>query len=89
MADTEHTCRQVGSALRKATLFCGCGHRSHVKGDWRVTETASERRYNCPDCGGTVTVRPKLGAEAGPGAPFASDPEELRDRLIAGPTLSD
>jgi len=85
MDDTEHTRRPGGSALRKATLFCGCGHRSHVEGDWRVTETASERRYTCPACGGTVTVRPKLGAEAGSGAPFGSD----QGRRLGGPSFSD
>lgn len=85
MDDTEHTRRPGGSALRKATLFCGCGHRSHVEGDWRVTETASEHRYDCPDCGRTVTARPKIGA----GAPSVSDGENGQGRVLGDPTASD
>lgn len=43
----------------KPTLFCPhCDHQSHVAGDWRLVETATETRYYCPDCGQTVTVRP-------------------------------
>jgi len=86
MDDTEHA--PGGRALRKATLFCGCGHRSPVKGDWRVTETDSERRYDCPACGATITVRPKLGAGGGSGGPSGGRCDGRRG-LAGGPTPSD
>lgn len=48
----------------KATLFCPeCGHRSRYDGDWLLTETDGQRRYRCPECRATVTVRPTFGGD--------------------------
>lgn len=63
----------------KATLFCPeCSHRSRYDGDWLVTETDDGRRYRCPDCRTTVTVRPAFDAGE-PGTADAVDGREARE----------
>jgi DNA-directed RNA polymerase subunit RPC12/RpoP len=58
----------------KATLFCPeCGHRSRYDGDWLVTETDSGRRYRCPECRATVTVRPTFGGDGSSDPPAAAE----------------
>ncbi|WP_440764939.1 hypothetical protein [Natronorubrum sp. DTA7] len=43
----------------KAVLYCfDCGHESSFDGDWNVRRTIDGDRYDCPECGTTITVRP-------------------------------
>ena len=45
---------------RKATLFCwDCGHSSLVDGDWQLQPRWQSLAYVCPDCGTTLTTRPR------------------------------
>jgi len=45
----------------KAVLFCPeCGHADHVDGAWTVLRTDEHDRYECPECGTTVVVQPRL-----------------------------
>ncbi|SER83902.1 hypothetical protein [Natrinema salaciae] len=45
---------------RKATLFCReCDHSSPVDGDWVVQSRDRCVAYVCPDCGITLTKRPR------------------------------
>ncbi|WP_254767275.1 phage terminase large subunit family protein [Salinilacihabitans rarus] len=49
-----------GRSHRKRTLFCpSCGHESESDGDWDVREEPDRTVYECPDCGESVTVRPR------------------------------
>ena len=44
----------------KATLHCpSCGHESAIDGDWTVREEDDRVAYECPDCGSTITTRPR------------------------------
>jgi predicted RNA-binding Zn-ribbon protein involved in translation (DUF1610 family) len=50
---------------RKAVLSSpDCGHESPPNGDWTVAEKRRDGRphdvYRCPDCGATVTTRPRF-----------------------------
>lgn len=43
----------------KTVLYCfDCGHESSSDGDWNVRQTTDGDRYDCPECGTTITVRP-------------------------------
>ncbi|SDK03590.1 hypothetical protein SAMN05216226_11536 [Halovenus aranensis] len=54
-------------AREKAVLFCPtCWHESPVCGDWQVTSTAAGDRFECPACGDTVTVRPRVEPTTAP-----------------------
>ncbi|ARS91096.1 zinc ribbon domain-containing protein [Natrarchaeobaculum aegyptiacum] len=45
---------------RKSTLFCpACDHQSPVDGDWVIDAGVDTERYVCPDCGYTLTERPR------------------------------
>lgn len=44
----------------KAVLYCfECGHESPVEGDWIVHQSADCVSYDCPECGTTITSRPR------------------------------
>lgn len=48
------------SPSRKATLYCvTCGHESPTDGDWTVRIQGDSVDYECPDCGMTITSRPR------------------------------
>ncbi|WP_436343774.1 hypothetical protein [Natronorubrum sp. FCH18a] len=52
----------------KAVLYCfECGHESPFDGDWIVQQSRDCNRYDCPDCGTTITVRPRDSARAADG----------------------
>lgn len=52
--------RTEAESRRKAVLFCpDCDHESEVDGDWVVHEEADCQVYDCPDCGTTITKRPR------------------------------
>ncbi|WP_440771229.1 hypothetical protein [Natronorubrum sp. DTA28] len=47
----------------KTVLYCfDCGHESSSDGDWNVQSTTDGDRYDCPECGTTITVRPTESA---------------------------
>ena len=49
----------------KATLHClSCGHESAVGGDWTVRADGDRVAYECPDCGSTITTRPRTGVSS-------------------------
>lgn len=40
-------------------LFCDCGYESSVDGDWLRHSDGDGERYVCPECGATITTRPR------------------------------
>ena len=49
------------SLPRKPTLYCfSCGHESLIDGDWIVREHDACVDYECPECGTTITSRPRI-----------------------------
>jgi ribosomal protein L37AE/L43A len=52
--------RTEAESRRKAVLFCpDCDHESDIEGDWNVHDEEDRRVYDCPDCGTTITTRPR------------------------------
>ncbi|ELY75810.1 hypothetical protein C487_13033, partial [Natrinema pallidum DSM 3751] len=61
------------SVQRKATLFCWeCDHSSPVDGNWLVDPRDQCVAYVCPECGTTLTKRPRSTGSS-------------RDRAATGP----
>lgn len=59
LESVERNARSLQLARRKGVLFCpGCGHESHVDGDWVRSDSAGRTNYACPDCGAVVVSQP-------------------------------
>jgi|GEM_PF-1059502 len=65
--------RPTADVPPKSTLHCPhCQHASRYDEDWLVVETAQRVRVLCPECGTTLTTRPRADDPSTPLTPGAA-----------------